>query len=127
MAPQVPYMVDRDKLLLRARYAYEVGRWKMAVRVLVIVIPVAALSGTLSQRPLACLGLALLLGVSLTVLRWRNRRGLRIANVGLAAGLLPLSAGLLAPQLGSASFPALLICTGSGLLAGAWAGASLIG
>lgn len=122
-------MVDRENLLHRARRAYELGRWKMAARVLAIVIPVAVLCGALSQRPMACLGLAVLLGATLVVLRWRNRQSLRVANVGLTAGLLPLSAGVLLSQLGTLSSPILCmaICIGSGLLAGAWAGYALRG
>lgn len=122
-------MVDRENLLHRARRAYEFGRWKMAARVLAIVIPVAALCGALNQRSMASLGLAVLLVPTLVVLRWRNRQSLRVANVGLTAGLLPLSAGVLLSQLGSMSSPLLCvgICVGSGLLAGSWAGYALRG
>lgn len=120
-------MVDHGNLLRRARRAYELGRWKMAARVLAIVVPVAVLCVALSPRRAASLGLAILLSATLVVLRWRNRQSLRVANVGLTAGLLPLSAGLLLSQFGNMNSPILClgICIGSGLLAGAWAGYAL--
>lgn len=121
-------MVDRDKLLERARSAYEVGRWKMAARVLAIVVPVAILCIVLSGRPVVSLGLAILLGATVVMLRWRNRQGLRVANVGLTAGILPLTAGVLISQLGLVSpVMCMSICIGSGLLAGLWAGYALGG
>lgn len=116
-------MVDRDQLLQRARHAYEVGRWKMAARVLAIIVPVAILCVVLSGRPAVSVGLAILLAVTVIVLRWRNRQGLRVANVGLTAGILPLSAGLVISQVGIASpLVCMILCVGSGLLAGLWAG-----
>lgn len=120
-------MVDRENLLHRARRAYELGRWKMAARALAIVIPVAVLCGALSQRLAAAFGVAVLLGAMLVVLRWRNRQGVRVANVGFTAGLLPLSAGILMSQLGSMSSPivCMSICVGSGVLAGSWAAYAL--
>lgn len=120
-------MVDRENLLHRARHAYELGRWKMAARALAIVIPVAVLCGALSQRLAAALGVAALLGAMLVVLRWRNRQGVRVANVGFTAGLVPLSAGILMSQLGSMSSPivCMAICVGSGVLAGSWAAYAL--
>ncbi len=121
-------MVDREDLLQRVSHAYEVGRWKMAVRVLAIVVPVAILCIALSGRPVVSLGLAVLLGASVVVLRWRNRQGLRVANVGLTAGILPLTAGLLISQVGIASpVVCMTLCVGSGLLAGLWAGYALGG
>jgi hypothetical protein len=122
-------MVNHDNLLHRARVAYELGRWKMAARVLVLVIPVAIVCGALSQRLAATVGLTVLLGTILVVLRWRNRQGQRIANAGFTAGLLPLSAGVLMSQLGMMSSPALCmsICVGSGVLAGSWAAYALRG
>ena len=114
-------MVDRDQLLQRARHAYEVGRWKMAARVLAVIVPLAILCIALSGRRAVSFGLVVLLAVAAVVLRWRNRQGLRVANVGLTAGILPLSAGLLISQVGIAS-PAICmsLCVGSGLLAGLW-------
>jgi hypothetical protein len=117
-------MVDRENLLQRARYAYEVGRWRMAARILAIVVPVSILSIALTQRPAVCLALAIVLGATLVVLRWRNRQGLRVANVGLTAGILPLLAGVLISEFGSMASPVVCmsICIASGALAGAWAG-----
>jgi hypothetical protein len=122
-------MVDRENLLQRARHAYEIGRWKMAARVLAIVVPLAILCIVLSGRPAVSLGLAVLLGASVVVLRWRNRQGLRVANVGLTAGLLPLAVGVLISQLSGAMSPVacMSLCVGSGLLAGLWAGYALGG
>lgn len=121
-------MVDREKLLERARSAYEIGRWKMAARVLAIVVPVAIVCIVLSGRPVVSLGLAVLLGATVVVLRWRNRQGLRVANVGLTAGILPLAAGLLISQVGIVSpVVCMSLCVGSGLLAGLWAGYALGG
>jgi hypothetical protein len=90
---------------------------------------VAILCVALNQRSMAILGVAVLLGPTVVMLRWWNRPSLRIANVGLTAGLLPLSAGVLLSQLGSMSSPLLCvaICAGSGLLAGSWAGYALRG
>jgi hypothetical protein len=121
-------MGDREDLLQRARHAYEIGRWRMAARVLAIIVPVAILCIMLSERPVVSLGLAILLGVAVIVLRWRNRQGLRVANVGLTAGILPLTAGLLISQIGIASpVVCMTLCVGSGLLAGLWAGFALGG
>lgn len=120
-------MVDQENLLHRARRAYELGRWRMAARALAIVIPVAILCGALSQQLSAALGVAVLLGAMLVVLRWRNRQGVRVANVGFTAGLVPLSAGILMSQIGSMSSPivCMAICAGSGILAGSWAAFAL--
>jgi len=122
-------MVDREHLLTRTRRAYELGRWHMAARVLAIIVPIAVVCIALTERPLVCIGLAVLLGAAAVVLRWRDRRGVRVTNVGLTAGLLPLAAGIAVSQLGSMSSPAVCmgICIASGLLAGAWAGYMLRG
>jgi hypothetical protein len=121
-------MVDREDLFQRARHAYEIGRWRMAARVLAIIVPVTILCITLSERPVMSLGLAILLGVVVIVLRWRSRQGLRVANVGLTAGLLPLAAGVLISQIGIVSpIVCMSLCVGSGLVAGLWAGYTLGG
>lgn len=121
-------MDERNQLLGRARRAYEIGRLRMALRVLAILLPVSVLCVAMDREVLTVYGLPILLGLALIVLRWHSRQGLLIANVGLTAGLLPMAAGLLQAHAGMMSTSPMLclaICGASGLLAGAWAGYAL--
>jgi len=121
-------MDDRKVLLGRARRAYEFGRFRMAMRILAILIPVSVVCVALNREVLTGYGLPILLGLALIGLRWHSRQGLLIANVGLTAGLLPMMAGLVQSHAGMMStspMACLAICGTSGLLAGSWAGYAL--
>ena len=121
-------MDDRKDLLGRARRAYEIGRLRMAMRVLAVLVPISVVCVALDREVLTGYGLPILLGLALIGLRWHSRQGLLIANVGLTAGLLPMMAGLVQSHAGMMStspMVCLAICGTSGLLAGSWAGYAL--
>lgn len=91
-------MVSREQLLTGGLRAYEIGRFRAALRIALIVIPLAALCLVESEgrEACACLGVGLL---ALCIwLRWRSRRGFEIVTTGLKAGAVPLVTGLLLDQ-----------------------------
>lgn len=121
-------MAERKDLSGRVRRAYEFGRVRMALRILAVLVPLSVLCVALNSEVLTGYGLPILLGLALIALRWYNRRGLLIANVGLTAGLLPMAAGLLqsnSDMMATSPALCLAICGTSGLLAGSWAGYAL--
>jgi hypothetical protein len=92
-------MVNPEELTVRGLRAYEVGRAWKALRVALVLVPVAALcllEGT-GREACACLVIALV-GFA-TWLRWRDREGLECVTTGLLAGALPLFAGLILARL----------------------------
>jgi hypothetical protein len=117
-------MVTPEELTARGLRAYEMGRLLTAVRVALVVIPVAAVCLIERRGREACACLALILLATAVWLRFRDRRGMDAVNVGLGAGSLPLLAGLIFDRLdlrcglaGAASF-----CTTFAMLVGAAAG-----
>jgi len=88
-------------LAARARRAYELGRLRVAARALLSVGPLVALAVVISSAPArcACLGLGLLSAA--VWLRWYGKGFERAATVGVAAGVMPMLAGLGRPWLGS--------------------------
>jgi hypothetical protein len=121
-------MVSREQLRVHGLRAYEIGRWRAASRVGLVLVPVCALCLFESRGRAACAGLAaLLLGLAIW-LRWRDRAGFESVTTGLQAGSLPLVAGIVLDRLdlhcglgGDAS-----LCTGLALLLGG-AGGAFIG
>jgi hypothetical protein len=87
-------MAESIRLEWRLRRAYELGRIKMALRIMVWLLPLVAVCLLLSFRPKACALIALALLAGVVLLRWRGRKGIEQANFGLIAGLLPLAAAL---------------------------------
>jgi len=87
-------MVNTDQLIARGLRAYELGRFLTALRVALVVVPLAGLALLESTGREACACLASLLLVLVVWLRWRDRRGTEAVTTGLVAGCLPLLAGL---------------------------------
>jgi len=79
-----------DRLIERARRAYEVGRFWFAARRSALLIPVVALALLGCNRPAATLACGALLLLVVAVLLWRGREYGRGVTPGLAAGALPL-------------------------------------
>lgn len=117
-------MVNPEELTEKGLRAYELGRLLAALRVALVVVPLAALCLVESRgrSAVACLSV-ILLGTTVW-LRWRDRRGTDAVTTGLVAGGLPLVAGLVVDRLdlhcgfsGGDSF-----CTTFSILLGAGAG-----
>jgi hypothetical protein len=113
--------------LARSLRAYEIGRILTALRVALVVIPIATLCLIERTGREACACLTFILLASAVWLRWRNRRGMDSVNTGLAAGSLPLLAGIVFDRLdlrcglaGLESF-----CTTFAVLLGTGAGAMI--
>jgi hypothetical protein len=87
-------MVNIERLRRRGLYAYELGRIRAAARIALFLLPPAALCVFLSPNTAQCLCLASALLAAVVALRWRNRRGAESATIGLLAGSVPLSAGI---------------------------------
>lgn len=118
-------MVDLDDLERRARREAERGRWRMAARVGLVVLPLACVSILGGADPGSCLCLgAVLLGAT-TTLRWWHRDGVLAVRLGLSMGVVPLVAVLLMQACGAECAPltrwteAETACVLSGMLAGA--------
>lgn len=90
---------EHDLLARRARRAYELGRLRMALRVGLLVVPAVALGVALSSSRLECACLGALLVAGAIALRWYGRGYDRAVVPGLVAGVLPMSAGLVGPNL----------------------------
>jgi hypothetical protein len=85
-------MVDLDRLERQARQAAEWGRFRMAARVGLVVLPMACASIWLGGPVWTCAALGLaLFGVAFG-LRWWHQEGVDAVRRGLWLGLLPLVA-----------------------------------
>lgn len=93
-------MVDLERLRNRGLSAYERGRLRMALRALVFLAPAFAACWLVGEREL-CACLMPLLAGGVVWLRWRDRRGLEDATIGLLAGSVPLIAGLMLSSFGT--------------------------
>lgn len=92
-------MVNLEQLTLRGLRAYEVGRLRMALRVLLVLTPAIVLCAfeARTRETCVCVGAVLL---SLSVwLRWRGRDGFEAVSTGLLAGGIPLVLGLVLARL----------------------------
>ena len=117
-------MVNLETLTARSLRHYELGRFRMATRIALVLVPIAAvcLLEPVGREACACCA-ALLLGASVW-LRFRNRAGVEGVTTGILAGGLPLVATLALTSVdpGCATAAPLSYCTGFSLLAGAAAG-----
>ena len=84
-------MVNLEELEAHALRAYEVGRFRVASRVILLLAPIIALCllETRERGPCACCA-ALLLVASIW-LRWQDRAGVEHVTTGLLAGGIPLA------------------------------------
>lgn len=112
-------MVDLERLKTRSLKAYELGRLRMALRILALFLPASVLCWFVGDREL-CACLMPLLAAAVVWLRWRDQRGVDDVTVGLVAGSIPLAAGLLLTALRTSCGGPL--CLGLSALAGAAAG-----
>jgi hypothetical protein len=99
-------------LAARARRAYELGRLRVAMSVALLVVPVITLAIVISNEraECACLGLGLLLAA--IGLRWYGKGYEGAAVLGLAAGVVPMIAGLGRTWFGgSPELACALLCT----------------
>ena len=118
-------MVDQALLHRRMLRAYEVGRLRMALRILVWLLPLTIVCLTISHRPLVCAAVATALAVAAVALRWRDRAGVAQVKLGLLTGLVPLAVALGVGQLEALTGRGLgctPICVVSAAIAGLWLG-----
>jgi hypothetical protein len=121
-------MVNAALLNRQLLRAYEIGRLKMAVRVLWWLLPLAMLCLVLSHHRVVTAVVAIVLGVLAVFLRWRDRAGIVQVKLGLTVGLVPLGIALLVGQIEVLTERALgctQICIGFAFVAGLWLGARL--
>ncbi len=121
--------MDRELLRRGGLRAYELGRLRAATRAAWLLVPVvvACALATGATEPCACVGVALL-GAAI-FLRWRSWRGAQSVRDGLAAGALPMLAGLIvgwiAPMCSGTPLAYAAVCLLAGAPAGAWLGLRL--
>jgi hypothetical protein len=121
-------MVDVALLNRQVLRAYELGRLKMALRVLWWLMPLSTLCLTISHHREVAAAVALALSVIAVALRWRDRAGIEEVKLGFTAGFLPLAAALLVGRIEALSERALgctQICIAFSFVAGLWLGARL--
>jgi len=114
-------MVDLERLRSRGLRAYEGARLRMALRATLLLAPIFAVCWLVGDREL-CACLMPLMAALVVWLRWRDRRGIDDASVGLLAGAIPLVVGVVLTALG-AHCGGSLCSIGSalaGVAAGAW-------
>lgn len=115
---------DLTLLEARARRAYETSRGSHALLAALPVLATVALACTLGQRFCSALLLGAVLYGAGVVFLWRGRELGRAVLPGALAGIIPLSAALLAQHLGHVCMPhgcmswCIPACTGGGVLAG---------
>jgi len=118
-------MVNLETLTARSLRHYELGRLRMALRVAIVLLPIAAacLLEPVGREAALCCAVLLLLGS--VWLRFRNRAGVESVTTGLLAGGIPLVALSLITRVdpGCATAGTLSFCTGFSLAVGAVAGA----
>lgn len=88
-------MTNSERLMTRGLRAYELGRLRVASRVIFYIVPLALFCAvqTGQGEACACLGVALL-GIAV-FFRWRSRAGTRSVTAGLFGGSALMVAGLL--------------------------------
>jgi hypothetical protein len=120
-------MPDVEPLRARASRAYEQGRLLAAMRVGLVVVPIAAIcaweTGAVGTTFVLALGLLALA----TAIRWRQRQGFQVVDAGLRSGAVPLAAALALCRFAPSCPPdvALALCGGAGLVAGGFLGRAL--
>jgi hypothetical protein len=117
-------MVNLETLTARSLRRYELGRLRMAARIAIVVVPIAAICLLEPAGREACACCAALLLVASVWLRFRDRIGVESVSTGLLAGAIPLSAALMLTQLdpGCAAAGLISLCTGFSVLVGGVAG-----
>ena len=119
-------MVDLEQLRGRGLRAYEGARVRMALRAFALLGPLFAACWLLGDREL-CACLMPVMAAFVLWLRWRDRRGVEDAAVGLLAGAIPLVAGLVLTALGAhcGGWLCSLCSALAGIAAGAWVAADV--
>lgn len=117
-------MVSREHLKQHGLRAYEGGRWRSAARIVLLLVPLAALCLLERRGRMACFCSSIALFGLAIWLRWRNRDGVDAVSLGLQAGSMPLLLGLALGGSGAgcgltATSP---LCIGFALLVGGTAG-----
>lgn len=115
---------ERD-IRARAQRAYELGRLRSALDVLVYVVPIVLLAAWSNATPMAWnVAIGVALGVLTVGLLWRGEAHGRAVSTGLVSGAIPLLVPLIMQATGNcciagACSPLCLpLCTGAGLAAG---------
>jgi hypothetical protein len=115
--------MERNELLARARHAYERGRVKLALRTLLLTLPMSALSVGCCQSLSLSLGLGGLLVAASALMVWRGGVAGRAATSGLVAGVAPVVLPLAMRACCSISGVGLRYCLSACALGGIIAGA----
>src|SRR5262245_56558150 len=118
-------MVNLDRLGARGLRAYEFGRFRMASKVALVILPLAAVCLIEPNGREACACCAAVLLLSCAFLRFRNRAGIESVATGLLGGSVPLVFALALPGFWPSCAAAGLFsaCTAFSILIGGAAGA----
>ncbi len=117
-------MTDLEALATRARKANELGRLRAALRISWLPALLGVCSLCSGSEAASCAAVTGLLLLTVVALRWWRRSGGVAARQGLAMGLVPLAAGLLACAVGAragcapGSLEASWLCVIAGAVAG---------
>lgn len=113
----------------RAQRAYELGRFKFAIKVLIYVVPMVLLASWCNVNSITwSVAIGAALGVLTVGLLWRGEVHGRAVGTGLVSGAIPLLAPLTMQATGhcciagSCSTVCMPLCIGAGLVAGMMVG-----
>ena len=120
-------MRNLEGLRQDARRAYERGRLQTALRVGLVVAPIAVVCALETGAIGRTIVIALSLWVVASLLRWRLRHGFATVDVGLRFGALPLAAALILCRFAPSCPPdvAMALCGTTGMLGGGLLGLTL--
>jgi len=119
-------MPDSVRLYASARRSYERGRAIAAMRVIVIILPLAVLCARETGEWRRCAAIAAALLLLAIAARWRLPRGVRAVDAGLVAGAIPMAAALVLCRFAT-TWPAgaaLGVCAAAGFVSGLLAGSA---
>jgi hypothetical protein len=117
-------MPDSVQLYALAQRSYERGRARAAMRVIWIIVPLAALCARETSEGWRCAVVAAALLLVSFGARWRLPHGVHAIDAGLVTGIIPMTAALVLCRFAPAwpDGAALGICTAAGFVSGLLAG-----
>jgi hypothetical protein len=101
--------MESAELAVRARRAYEVGRWRWALQIAWVVLVLVAASFVIAGASTACAIIGATLLAAAATLRWRGGAASAAVGAGFTAGLVPFAL-LLLLKCGARAFCSFGVC-----------------